>query len=219
MGFIRMGFIRMVEGYGGDTCPMHSSTAVGLVLVAGPAAFTTGAVFWRLAFDGPPEQALAAVHAERGRHTWIHVWMLAAMVITPAGLAGYATLARSPVAAMAAAAYAVGAVLWMVSLTFRLTVLRWAAAQPVIPDVFLPLSAWAGGLYIVHMASAYASFAVLGAAVLDGGGPAWLGWLGVGLGLGCLAGFAGTRFSGPFNPPILAHVYPAVLGVWLLTAA
>lgn len=37
------------------------------------------------------------------------------------------------------------------------------------------------------------------------------------LGLGSLAGFVLTRFAGPFNPPILAHVYTGVLGVWLLT--
>jgi hypothetical protein len=104
-------------------------------------------------------------------------------------------------------------------LTFRLTVLRWAAAQPAIPAVFAPLSAWATSLYIVHMASAYVAFAVLGAAVLAAGGPSWLGWLGAGLGLGCLAGFVGTRFAGPFNPPILAHTYTAVLGVWLLAQA
>jgi hypothetical protein len=198
---------------------VHASTVTGLVLVAGFLIFATGAVFWRLAFEGPPDQALAAVHAERRRHTWIHAWMLVAMIVTPAGLASYAVLAGSPLAAMAAVAYSVGAVAWIVALTFRLTVLRWAAAQPAIPDVFAPLSAWATGLYTVHMASAYTAFAVLGAAVLAADGPSWLGWLGVGLGLGCLAGFVGTRFAGPFNPPILAHTYTAVLGVWLLTQA
>lgn len=198
---------------------MRDSTVIGIVLVAGLAIFTTGAVFWRLGFEGPLAEALRAVHAERGRHTWIHVWMLVAMIVTPSGIAGYAALTGSPIAAMAAAAYAIGAALWIASLMFRLTVVRWAAAQPVMPDVFPPLSAWASGLYTVHMASAYAAFATLGAAVLAGGGPGWLGWLGVGLGLGCLAGFVATRFNGPFNPPILAHAYTAVLGVWLLTAS
>jgi hypothetical protein len=198
---------------------MRASMVTGLVLVAGFLIFTTGAVFWRMAFQAPPDQALAAVHAEHRRHTWILTWMLVAMIVTPAGLASYAMLTASPVAAMAAVAYTVGAVAWITALTFRLTVLRWAAAQPAIPDVFAPLSAWATALYIVHMASAYAAFAVLGAAVLAVGGPSWLGWLGVGLGLGCLAGFVGTRFAGPFNPPIWAHTYTAVLGVWLLTQA
>jgi hypothetical protein len=31
-----------------------------------------------------------------------------------------------------------------------------------------------------------------------------------------LAGFILTRFAGPFNPPILAHSYTAVVGVVLL---
>jgi len=57
----------------------------------------------------------------------------------------------------------------------------------------------------------------IGAAVLDAGGPGWLGWRGIGLGAAFLAGFAGTRFAGPFNPPFLAHTYTAVHGVWLLT--
>jgi hypothetical protein len=198
---------------------VRDTTIVGIVLIAGFAIFTAGAVFWRLAFEGLPADALRAVQAERGRHTLIHVWMVVAMVVTPAGIAGYAALTRSPIAAMAAAAYAVGAALLMVSLVFRLTVVQWAAAQSEVPDVFPPLSAWASGLYVVHMASAYAAFAALGAAVLAAGGPAWLGWLGVGLGLGCLAGFVATRFNGPFNPPILAHTYTGVLGVWLLTGA
>lgn len=179
----------------------------------------TGAVFWRTAFQGPLDQALAAIHAENRRHTWILTWMLVAMIVTPAGLAGYAMLAATPLAAMAAATYGLGAVAWIVALTFRLTVQRWAAAQPAIPDLFVPLNAWATGLYTVHMASAYAAFAVLGAATLAADGPSWLGWLGVGLGVSCLAGFVGTRFAGPFNPPILAHTFTAVLGVWLLTQA
>jgi hypothetical protein len=198
---------------------VHASFVTGLVLVAGFLIFMTGAVFWRMAFQGPPEQALAAIHAERRRYTWILVWMVVAMIVTPAGLVGYAMLAASPFAAMAAAAYNIGAVAWIAALTFRLTVQRWSAAQPAIPDFFAPLNAWATGLYAVHMASAYAAFAVLGVAVLAADGPSWLGWLGVGLGLGCLAGFVGTRFAGPFNPPILAHTYTAVLGVWLLTQA
>jgi hypothetical protein len=196
---------------------VYTSTVTGLVLVAGFLIFTTGAVFWRMAFEGPPDEALAAIHAQRRRHTWILTWMLVAMIVTPAGLAGYTVLAASPIAAMSAAAYTIGAGAWIAALMFRLTVQQWAAAQPETPPLFAPLSAWAAGLYAVHMVSAYAAFAVLGAAVLAADGPPWLGWLGVGLGSGCLAGFVGTRFAGPFNPPILAHSYTAVLGVWLLT--
>jgi hypothetical protein len=76
-----------------------------------------------------------------------------------------------------------------------------------------------GSLYAVHMASAYAAFAILGAAVLAAGWlPVWVGWLGVGWGLVFLAGFVVTRFAGPFNPPFWAHTYTALVGAMLLAS-
>jgi hypothetical protein len=125
------------------------------------------------------------------------------------------------VAAVSAVVYGLGAVCWIVSLTFRLTVVPWAAARTVAsgapPDGFAALDAWAVALYVVHMLSAYVAFALLGAAVLGFAGlPGWLGWVGVVLGLGGAAGFVATRFSGPFNPPILAHLYTGVVGIVLL---
>jgi hypothetical protein len=203
--------------------PVSGSVASGLALVGGLLIFTVGAVAWRLAFQAPLPQALPAVHAERRRHTWIHTWMVVAMFVTPAGVVGFAATTGSVLAAMAAAVYLIGATCWLVSLTFRLTVMQWAAGEAVatgsVPGQVAALDSWAGSLYVLHMTAAYAAFAGLGAAVLTDGGPAWLGWLGVGLGLACLGGFVATRFAGPFNPPILAHTYSGVLGVWLLTAA
>jgi hypothetical protein len=203
--------------------PVNTSLIAGLTLVGGLVVFTVGALAWRLVFQAPLAEALPAIHAQRGRYTWIHVWMVAAMFITPAGIAGVAAERESVLADMAAVVYLIGAVCWIVALTFRLTVVRWAAEETVskgsVPTPFAALDSWAGTLYVVHMAAAYATFAVLGAAVLADGGPGWLGWLGVALGLGLLAGFVGTRFAGPFNPPIFAHTYTGVVGVWLLTQA
>jgi hypothetical protein len=89
----------------------------------------------------------------------------------------------------------------------------------MIPAVFPPLDRWAGSLYAVHMASAYAASAVIGWAVLLAGELAsWVGWLGIVGGLGFLAGFVATRFAGPFNPPFWAHTYTGALGVLLLLA-
>ena len=69
------------------------------------------------------------------------------------------------------------------------------------------------------MTASYASFMILGIAVLRADGlPDWLGWLGVGWGAVFLAGFVATRFAGPFNPPFLAHTFTALLGVVLLTS-
>jgi hypothetical protein len=87
------------------------------------------------------------------------------------------------------------------------------------PEQFVAFDAWATSLYTIHMLSAYASFVLLGAAVLAAGDlPAWLGWLGVGWGVVFVAGFVGVadRFGAPFYPPFWAHAYTGVLGVVLL---
>lgn len=203
---------------------LASESLVGGVLLAGFVVFMTGALAWRLAYERPLPEVLAIIHADRRRRAWIHSWMIAAMFVTPAGLAGLAALpdtgTGTVLAVMAAAGYALGALCWLVSLAFRLTVVPWAAEQATggnVPEAFVALDAWAGALYVIHMAASYTAFAVIGLAVLASGNlPDWLGWLGLVAGLGFLLGFVATRFAGPFNPPLFAHLYPGVIGVVLL---
>ena len=205
---------------------MDAETAAGLVLVAGLVVFLVGAVRWRPEYQAEAEVALPAVHADPRRWTWIHAWMAAAMFVTPAGLAMAAVVARPDDAAVtawaAAVVFTVGAVCWLVALTHRLTVLPWAARQFAadgrLPDVYVATEPWASLLYRAHMFSAYATFVVLGAAVvLDDDLPAWLGWLGVGW--GCAFGAVltvGGRIAYAVHPPFWAHTYPAVVGVVLI---
>ncbi len=202
---------------------MGSETVVGGFLVAGFVVFLTGAVRWRLAYE--QADALPLIHTDRNRRLWIHLWMLPAMFITSAGVAGFGVLmdtrSGAVAAAMGAVVYVLGAMAMIVHLAFRLTVVPWAAERYVedgaTPGGFDVLERWAGLLYVVHMTASYAAFVLLGAAVLASDTvPQWAGRLGVGLGIACLAGFVVTRFAGPFNPPILAHTYTALLGVVLL---
>ena len=204
---------------------MAGSELVGAVLVAGLGIFLVGAVRWRLEYQRPLPDSLPAIHRDRRRWAWIHVWMMAAMVVSPAGLVGLTVVMEAPTArvltAMAAAAYVSGAVCWILSLAFRLTVVAWAAEQTVIagavPDGFAAHDRWAGALYCVHMLTAYVASAVLGTAVLASDTmPTWLGWTGVGWGLAFAAGLLATRFAGPFNPPFWAHLYTGTVGVYLL---
>lgn len=206
---------------------MVAHAVIGGVLVAGLVLFFVGAGAWRLAYEQPLPEALRVIHADRRRRAWIHAWMIPAMFTTAAGLFGLVVVigdgTAAALAAMAAGVYALGAVCWIASLAFRLTVVPWAAERTVAdgepPEGFAALDHWAGSLYVVHMASAYAAFAILGAAVLtDGLWSPWVGWTGVGGGLAFLAGFVATRFAGPFNPPFWAHTYTALIGVMLLTS-
>jgi Domain of unknown function (DUF4386) len=200
---------------------------VGGTLVAGLVIFMVGAVVWRLAYEQPLPAALRVIHADRRRRAWIHVWMISALLVTPAGVAGVAAVVERPVAVapavMAAQVYGLGAVCWIASLAFRLTVVPWAAERTVAdgdtPQGFAALDAWASALYIVHMAASFVAFALLGTALLaSGAAPRWLGWLGVAWGVAFLAGFVATRFAGPFNPPFWAHTYTGVVGIVLLTS-
>ncbi|GIG58128.1 hypothetical protein Lfu02_25000 [Longispora fulva] len=199
-------------------------TFVGWVLIAGLVVFSVGAARWRLAYEGPLADSLPLIYHDRRRRAWIHGWMAAAMFVTTAGLAGFQELQAAESArvlsAMAFAVYAVGAVCMLCTLVFGLTVVPWAAARAVrageVPSIFPALNSWASWLYCAHMLASYTAFTVLGAAVVVSELPTWLGWLGVVLGPGCLFGLVSTRFSGPFNPPILAHLYPAAVGLALL---
>lgn len=198
---------------------------VGATLVAGLVLFMVGAGAWRIAYEQPLTESLRVIHADRRRRAWIHIWMIVGVLATSAGIAGLAFVPAvgtgTALVAMAAAVYSLGAVCWLVSLAFRLTMVPWAAERTVEhgapPDGFEALNLWAGILYVIHMAAAYAAFVLIGVAALASADlPAWLGWVGIGWGMAFLIGFAVTRFAGMFNPPLWAHCYTAVVGVVLL---
>jgi hypothetical protein len=204
---------------------MEGGVLTGGVLVAGLTIFFVGAAAWRLEYDRPLQESLPAVHRDSHRWTWIHVWMVAGLTVTTAGLAALSmALPEAParvLAAMGLAVYLLGAICWLASILFRLTVVPWAAERLVseghLPDGFVAYDRWATALYIVHMLSAYAAASVLGVAALASDAfPDWLGWSGVAWGLTFGAGMVLTKFAGPFNPPLWAHVYTATLGVALL---
>lgn len=201
------------------------TTVVGVVLVAGLVTFMTGAAAWRIEYDRPHAESLPIVHADRRRRAWIHVWMIVAMFLTPAGLAALTALLTDPaavtIATVAAVAYAIGAVCWIASLTFRLSVHVWAAERTVddgvTPEVFAPLDQWASHLYLVHMTSAYLASATLaGALLVEGGWPAWLTWGGLVWGVLWAVGLF-SRGAFAFYPPFWAHVLTGAVGILLLT--
>jgi hypothetical protein len=204
---------------------MQEHQLVGIVLVAGLVVFLVGAGGWKRAYDQPAREALPVIHVDRRRRAWIHLWMIPAMFLTSAGVLGLAAVVVDGVAVvlslMAGIVYALGAVCWVASLAFRLTVVPWVAEQTVdrgdLPEGFAALDSWAGSLYAVHMVSAYVAFAILGAAVLaDGELPRWAGWVGIVGGMLYALGFLATRREGPFNPPAWAHLYTAMIGILLL---
>ena len=90
---------------------MNDSALVGGVLFAGLVIFLVGAVAWRLDYQRPLEESLPIISGDRRRRAWIHTWMIAALVITPTGLAGLTVAITDPTAAVLSA-MATAAYLW-----------------------------------------------------------------------------------------------------------
>jgi hypothetical protein len=121
----------------------------------------------------------------------------------------------------ATAAYAVGAVLWLTALTFRLTVGEWAAERTAttgsVPQMFVPLTQWVGLGHSIHMATAYLSAVPLAWAASRAGLIAdWLAWAGAAWGLGLMALFLIPRTRFIAAPPFWAHTFTFAVGVSIL---
>lgn len=194
---------------------------VGWLLVSGLVIFLVGAARWSLQYEQPLEISLPLKASATKRLRWIHYWMMGGVALTTVGLAATAQFAQSPWGVVAAVLYALGAAAWLVAITFRLTVEEWAAAETVktgiVPPVYPPLTAWARGMYSVHMMTAYISAIPLAIVVVSQDlGPTWLGWGGGIWGAASATGFVVTRGAGFFSPPILAHLFTFAVGLALL---
>ena len=116
-----------------------------------------------------------------------------------------------------------GGTAWLVAVAWRLTALVAASLETErtrnVPGDIGGWSDWFGVIHSIHLLSAYASWTFFGSAVVSSGLlPEWLGWLGVGLGVAGAVGYAVLK-GGPFAPPILAHLYPLILGIALFLQA
>jgi hypothetical protein len=201
----------------------------GVVLVAGLVAFVVGAVL-------PPSRAFTGTPAEQRQVVREHPsrWVASALalgtgvVLTFAGLVLLAAVlleegARAlPILALVG--FGLGAVLFLVELTFRATVLvSVATASHDVPSWFPPLQAWTGAAYWAYMPLAYLSIAAVGGALLGTRAlaPAF-GWTAVAFGLVGATVYL-TRQPRPlwtlFDIPGLLYLLTGGIGMGLLVAA
>lgn len=198
--------------------------SAGLLLV-GAALFLFAACLPALfpVWTGDLDTQLKTIREHGATWSLCHVCMTAAVILTAAGLGLLAADLAQPWAVAAGYAYAVGAAVWCVFESYRISVPAMVAGREPgpVPDWFLALQDWSGRLFMVYMLTAYFSIAAFGAAILAGPQlPGWSGWLAVGFGLagGISLATGQPRVGGgsPFEPPVMVHVVPAVLGVLLL---
>jgi hypothetical protein len=197
----------------------------GVLLVAGWATFWMGAFTppWRWWFSIPVREYLELVGAHRGVWLWVHGCFAAGVVMTLAGLIVLRTILREAgdrfASELGQGAFLLGCILWLSDLTFRATATLSAATETIsrqaVPSWFEPLRSWMGAFFAIYMVLAYLAIAAYGKALLTTTiVPRWLGWTHVVFGL---AGAAGYLARVPiFDPPLMIHLVPGILGISLL---
>lgn len=208
---------------------MSSEHATGLVLAV-------SSLIWLIGAGLPPEptrvfsagleEHLAIVLRNRGRWRLMNSLMIAGMIGSAAGVTLFAVLlAGSSRMWAASVAYLVGAVLWIVALSFRDTVIPSAAASAAEvgePPTWLPaLQDWTGQLFWIHMLISYAVIAVIGSVLVSVNLlAAWVGWFalsyGLLLGISFVAEWPKSAWGPTAEPPFLIHIPMLIMGVALL---
>jgi len=202
----------------------------GLALTVGSVLFLIGAGLPpepQRVFSAPMKEHLAIILRGRARWSWMGHLMTAGVVATAAGLWMFAVTAGSPMRAIAGAVgYLIGAVLWVLVLTFRGTTLLDVAEEVdrtgEIPGWVEPMQSWTGRMYWIYMLLAYLAIVAVGWTLISLHIlAAWIAWFalvyGIVLGLSFAAGFPKTKMWGPVaEPPFLIHVPLLVIGIALL---
>jgi hypothetical protein len=196
-----------------------------LLLVGGWVSFWAGAFTppSRWFFPIPVREYLELIAANRGTWLWVAASFAVGVLLTLAGFIVLGVALRAAAdhvwSELGQAAFLFGSVLWLASLAFRATVTVAAAQETVssgvVPPWFEPLRAWSAVLFGVYMVLAYLALAAYGKALLATGlAPRWLAWTHVVFGLLGAVGFI-ARVP-VFNPPLMIHLVPGILGVVLL---
>ena len=197
---------------------------VGGLLIGGFVVFLIGAALWKQDYQRPLPKAMLAIAQSPRRWRWIHTWMIGGVVITVAGLGVLARLLAERgeliYGTVGFVLFAVGGIVWLVAVAWRLTVFVLASRETeqtgTVPSGIQGWSEWFGALHSIHLLSAYVSWTFLGAAVVSSEIVVQsLGWLGIGLGVAGAVGYTVLK-GGPFALPFLAHLYPFILGIALL---
>jgi len=205
---------------------MDASNVAGWLLVVGSVAFGFGAgdPYLVRAWTAPHETFLTIVARHPMAWRVSHVLFIGGTVLTSAGLAALVLVvpdgwARA-LALAGATTFAVAAVLWVVSLLYRL------AVTPITASVFVETGALDsslaaldrlnGGLFKAFIVIAFAGLAAIGVATTAGGAiPAPLGWATAAL--SCLF-VVGLVVTGDM-PPFTVYLAPLAFGIALLVGA
>jgi hypothetical protein len=208
-----------------DTSHDGRIKASSILLIGGWIIFWAGAMTppWDWWYPTTSAEYLMLIDA----HRWIWLWIAASfgigVLLTLAGLIVLGSILRDRGdrlwIELGQAAFMFGGVLWMTTIVFRATATisaaEEAASTGTVPGWFEPAFMWSNALFAVYMVLAYLAIAAYGRALLRTALVApWLGKTHVAFGLAGAIGFV-VRIP-VFDPPLMIHLVPGILGVVLL---
>ena len=101
--------------------------SVGGLLIGGFVVFLVRAALWKQDYQRPLPETLLAIAQSPRRWRWIHTWMIVGVAITIAGLGALARLladSGEPIyGTVGFVLFAVGGIVWLVAVAWRLTAL------------------------------------------------------------------------------------------------
>lgn len=202
----------------------------GLALTVGSVLFLVGAALPpepQRVFSASLKEHLEIILRGRARWSWMGNLMTAGVIATAAGLCMFAVSMGSPMRAVAGVVgYLIGALLWVLALTFRGTTLLDVAEEAdrtgEVPGWVEPMQSWTGRMFWIYMLLAYLAIVAVGWTLISLHIlAAWIAWFalvyGIVLGLSFASGFPKVKMWGPVaEPPFLIHVPLLVIGIALL---
>jgi len=205
---------------------LDAADVAGWLLVAGALGFGVGAgdPYLVRAWTAPHETFLSIVARHPLAWRVTHILFIGGTVLTAAGLAALPALLPDgwprALALAGATAFAIAAVLWIVSLIYRLTVTPGAArdfaAAGTIDQALATFDRLNGGLFKGFIVIAFTGLAAIGIATTAGGPiPAPVGW-GTAASSGLFIG--GLVLSGDM-PPFTVYLAPLAFGIALLAGS
>ena len=205
---------------------MDAAHIAGWLLIVGPVIFGVGAgdPYLVRAWTAPHETFLAIVARHPVAWRASNVLFIGGTVLTSAGLAVLPSLLPDgwphALALAGAATFAIAAILWIVSLIYRLVVTpstsRFFVESGALDPSVTALDRLSGGLFKAFIVIAFAGLAAIGVATTAGGPiPAPLGW-----GSAALSGLliGGLLLTGDM-PPFTVYLAPLAFGIALLVGA
>jgi len=190
----------------------------GLLLVLGALAFAVGAGNPHLVrvWTSSDEVGLPIIHVHPRSWRVTAILMIAATVLTAAGLWLLADVLATPLARAGAVGYLLAAGCWIAHLAARLSVTPAAAAGFVAGDGIDPayrlFGRWTGSLFAVFTVVAGLSLVAIGAAVLGSALAFGAGWTGIGFGVLIVGGFLAFGDM----PPFVSYIPTLLFGIALL---